>query len=488
MEFNKSSLEAVNQSEQRFRLITDALPHMVWEIEPDGTISYINKQWADWTGLTLEQINKGEWGRLLHPDDLEQLSRQWQEAFTNGKEFFGEFRIKNLNGEYYWFLFKTISIKSNDGSIIKWVGTATNIDDEKKSQEALKESETSFRQLADVMPQQVWTADDKGQLDYVNLVTINYFGKTEQEIVGAGWQSVIHPDDIELVLKTWINSLQTLEDYQVEFRLKRKDETYRWHLGRASSFKNNQNQIKWFGTNTDIEAHKSNEQRKDAFISMASHELKTPVTTIKGYAHILQIKFEKEGNSEAAELVKKMDGQINKLTKLIGDFLNVSKIEGQQLQLDKADFDFKELIEECVTGVQLTSPSHKIIIETDEPVSYHGDKLRLEQVINNFLINAVKYSPGADKIIVRYEIISNNIVVSIQDFGIGIEQENLTKIFNRFYRVDISRTRSDSKETSISLGLGLPIARKVIELLGGTISVNSKTAEGAEFIIRLPVI
>lgn len=293
----------------------------------------------------------------------------------------------------------------------------------KKTEEALKESETQFRQLADMMPQQVWAANAKGELDYVNLVTLNYFGKNSKEITGAGWQSVIHPNDLEAVLKIWQQSLLKLEPYQVEFRLKGKDEVYRWHLSRATCFINRNKEVRWIGTNTDIEVHKSNEQKKDEFIGMASHELKTPVTTIKGYAHILQSRLENEGNSDAAELVKRMDVQINKLTKLIEDFLNVSRIAGQPLKLDRENFNIKTLVEESVQSVQLTSPTHKIIIQNEEDIWYSGDRIRLEQVINNFLNNAVKYSPGADKVIVTYGIQYNNVVMSIQDFGIGIEKK-----------------------------------------------------------------
>ena len=122
-----------------------------------------------------------------------------------------------------------------------------------------------------------------------------------------GWQSVIHPNDIEMVLKTWLTCLEDLTPYQVEFRLKSKDDLFRWHLGRATSYVDNDNKVKWFGTNTDIELHKANEQKKDEFISMASHELKTPVTSIKGYSYILQSLFESGGDAGARALVKKRE-------------------------------------------------------------------------------------------------------------------------------------------------------------------------------------
>ena len=472
--------EIIKESEQRFRVITEAIPHFVWESGPDGTYSYINKRFLDWSALTLEQFNAGRLSNLIYPEDTKKVVEKWHEALINKSEFNCEYRMKDADGNYLWFLGKTVPVKNEGGKIIKWVGTSTNINDQKIYEEALKESETEFRQLADIMPQQVWTANEKGELDYVNLVTTNYFGRSENEIVGDGWQNVIHPNDIESVIKTWLQCLQDLTPYQVEFRLRSKDDSYRWHLGRATSYVNKNNQVRWFGTNTDIEVHKANEQKKDEFISMASHELKTPVTTIKGYAQILQHRFECEGNTEAGDLMKRMDGQINKLTKLIGDFLNFSNIVGEHFRLEKHKFNFKELVEECVQSVQLTSPAHKIIIEANQQIEYNGDRLRLEQVFTNFLNNAVKYSPEADTIIVRSDIQLNNIVVSIQDFGIGIEKEDLHKIFDRFYRVNNTSSKFQG------LGLGLYISSEIIKAHKGSFWIESELCKGSVFYFLLP--
>ncbi|MEP6713402.1 MAG: PAS domain-containing sensor histidine kinase [Ferruginibacter sp.] len=472
---------SISQPEQRFKSIIDNLPHMVWEIEPDGVISYINKQWVKWSGLTLAEIKAGGWGDLFHPEDALKIAKDWQEAFLNKNEFTGEYRIVKSDGGYAWFLFNTVPIRDSAGEIIKWSGTATNIDKHRTAVSVLKESENKFRQLADIMPQQVWTASADGELDYVNQVAVDYFGETEDKIVGAGWQSVIHPEDIDHVINSWVKSLANLEPYQVEFRLKAKDGTFKWHLARASCFQNEEKKVRWIGTNTDIEVHKSNEQKKDVFFSMASHELKTPVTSIKGYAYILGTMLEGETNAEAAAIVKRMDTQITKLTRLIGDLLNASKIESQQLQLALREFNFKDLVEECVSGAQLRSPGHKIILETNEDIIYNGDPLRLEQVFDNFLNNAVKYSPEGKRVVVRYWIQGNNIVVSVEDFGIGIEKDNINKIFDRFYRIDNTSMKFQG------LGLGLYISSEIIKAHQGSFWLESELGKGTVFYFLLPL-
>jgi PAS domain S-box len=471
--------DTLNEGE-RFRLIIESLPHFIWESEPDGDYSYVNQQFLDWSGLTLEQIKANGLNSLIHPDDMKQVEGTWQQALINHCEFNCEYRMKDKEGNYLWFMGKTVPVKNDKGEIIKWVGTTTNINEQKLFEHALIESERQFRQLADIMPQQIWTANEKGQLDYVNLVTLNYFGKTEEEITGSGWQALIHPNDFDLVFKIWSRCLEDLTPYQVEFRLRNKDGHYRWHLARATSFIHN-NQVKWFGTNTDIESHKANQQKKDDFISMASHELKTPVSSLKGYSYILQEWFQGSGDAKAAEMLKRMDLQVNKLSKLIGDFLSVSRSEGQHFQLDQAFFKFNDLVDECVSGVQITTSTHQLIIENNAAVNYYGDRLRLEQVFSNFLSNAIKYSPNADKIIIKSEISSGNIIVSIRDFGIGIAKENIDKLFNRFYRVD------NSSEKFQGLGLGLYISSEIIKAHNGSFWIESEVGKGSTFYFLLPL-
>jgi two-component system CheB/CheR fusion protein len=156
-------------------------------------------------------------------------------------------------------------------------------------------------------------------------------------------------------------------------------------------------------------------------------------------------------------------------------------VEGQHFQLNKADFKFNDLVDECVSGVQITTPTHKLIIENNADIIYHGDRLRLEQVFSNFLSNAIKYSPDADKIIVSSEIRSDNIVVSIQDFGIGIENEDLNKLFNRFYRVDNTAMKFQG------LGLGLYISSEIIKAHKGSFWIESELGNGSTFYFLLPL-
>ncbi|MCR8561511.1 PAS domain-containing protein [Mucilaginibacter sp. BJC16-A38] len=369
--------------------------------------------------------------------------------------------------------------RDDDGTIIGVICVATEITDKIEGQQRLEASEAQFRFMAESMPQQVWTADVNGALDYVNERTQDYFGKTAEHIIGAGWQEFIHPDDLQACLKNWAQALETKQLYQVEFRLRRLDGQYRWYLARALPFKIDDAVVMWLGTNTDIEEHKKIEQQKDEFISIASHELKTPLTSLKAY---LQLMDRSVNNAESPGVfVSKSLQQLKRLEKLIADLLDVSKISAGKMTYNMDLLNMNELIGEVVQNVQLANTSHRLIVEGNPTVMLHGDHYRLEQVLTNFLTNAVKYSPDADEVIIRSEVQDDSIVVSVQDFGIGIERDNLGKLFERFYRVDNTAMKYEG------LGLGLYVSAEILARHNGTFWIKSEFGKGSTFYFKLPL-
>ncbi len=224
---------------------------------------------------------------------------------------------------------------------------------------------------------------------------------------------------------------------------------------------------------------RENQRRKDEFIGIASHELKTPLTSIKGYLELLIGLEEKEPNKL---FTQKAIESVGKLEKLINDLLDVSKIQSGQLELNKQVFDLQGLLEETIFSFQMTSKSHQIV-RGSEPVSakVQADKQRIEQVLFNLFSNAVKYSPGEKKIIVIIDKGSNEATVKIRDFGIGVSKDEQSNIFERFYR---------SKDTSIHIsgfGLGLYICMDIIKRHGGRMWVETEK-KGSSFYFTLPLV
>lgn len=400
-----------------------------------------------------------------------------------GKPFYGNGMelplIRNGVLETVYIDFVYEPFRDDDGTVIGVIVVATEITDKVESQLKLKASEAQFRFMAESMPQQVWTANAQGALDYVNERTQDYFGKKADDIIGSGWQEYIHPDDLEACLKSWTQALQKNELYQVEFRLRRADGQYRWYLARALPFKIDDTVLKWLGTNTDIEEHKKLEQQKDEFISIASHELKTPLTSLKAYLQLMEKGA--TSNDLKEKFVLNSLQQLKRLEKLIADLLDVSKISAGKMTYNMALFDMQELISEVVQSVQLSNSKHLFKIESNPQVLFEGDRYRLEQVLTNFLTNAVKYSPDADQVIIRSEIQRNNLIISVQDFGIGIERENLGKLFERFYRVDNTAMKYEG------LGLGLYVSAEILTRHKGNFWIESAPGKGSTFYFRLPL-
>lgn len=223
---------------------------------------------------------------------------------------------------------------------------------------------------------------------------------------------------------------------------------------------------------------KNEEQKKDQFISMASHELKTPLTSLKAFVQLLGRKNSPES---VLQLADKASGYVRKLEILIGDLLDVSKIKADKINYNHQNFYFRKFLQESIESVQLFTQTHTIIIENCIDVLCYGDVLRLEQVVHNLLTNAIKYSPGKDRILVRAELVGDQVVTSIEDFGIGIASEHFEELFNRFYRVD----NIDMKFQG--LGIGLYITREIVERHHGRLWVESKPGLGSVFSFSLPV-
>ncbi len=220
------------------------------------------------------------------------------------------------------------------------------------------------------------------------------------------------------------------------------------------------------------------QQKKDEFIGIASHELKTPLTSIKGYLDLLNVVEEKQPNKQ---FVQKSLDSVQKLESLIKDLLDVSKIQSGQLQLNMTEFDINALVNETIASMQMISSNHQIIRENDPgPQMIHADRQRIEQVLINILSNAVKYSPGENKVIVSMNRTATALVVKIRDFGIGIPEEELTDIFERFYRT------KDSSVHISGFGLGLYICRDILQRHNGKIWVERED-KGSSFYFTLPV-
>ncbi|MBT2563260.1 hybrid sensor histidine kinase/response regulator [Pedobacter sp. ISL-68] len=230
----------------------------------------------------------------------------------------------------------------------------------------------------------------------------------------------------------------------------------------------------------EIEFRKQAEHKKDEFISIASHELKTPLTSVKGYIQLLQRSLNRDDKTMAQNHLEKASTQLEKLNELIVDLLDISKIESGKMKFNMKSFYADNMVNNAIEMLQQSNPDFKIskLGKTDEMI--FGDEMRLEQVVINFITNAIKYAPGTNQVNLTTNIKDEKLYLAVKDFGIGISKEQQDKIFDKFYRVEDNSNRFNG------LGIGLYICSEIINRHGGTIGVKSVPDEGSEFYFIIP--
>lgn len=481
--------KALKESEQLLKNITSAAPTALWMSDQNGNITYVNQTWIDWTGYPYHEHMGTGWAKAIVDEDKEQAGIQFLADLSQRRYYESHFRIHHQDGSVRSCIATGNPQYQEDGSFSGYIGACTDITEKTLAEQRLVQVNAELRNqikqfefVTGFMPVQLWTAKVDGALDYVNARAEEYFGIPAADIIGDAWQTMIHPEDLPRCIAIWVKSLESGNPYQVEFRIKNKEDVYRWHLARALPFNNEQGFVKWFGTNTDIDEQKQLQKQKDEFIGIASHELKTPVTSIKAYAQVLEAMFLKKGDLREAGMVNKMNAQVNRLTNLIGDLLDVTKLHTGKLQFNESAFDFNEMVHEVVEEVQRITERHTITEDYVQTGIVHADKDRIGQVITNLITNAIKYSPDASKVIVFTRIKDGEVRLCVQDFGIGIARDKKDRVFEQFYRVS-----GDKQHTFPGLGLGLYISSEIIKREGGKIWVESVEGKGSTFCFSIPV-
>ncbi len=268
-----------------------------------------------------------------------------------------------------------------------------------------------------------------------------------------------------------------------EFQISRKDGKTVYVRSNASPIHNRDNKIIAAASLIiDVTDQKEMELRKDDFVNMASHELKTPITSMKLYIDSLIPRVKKYDDPQAARILTSIKDQTGRLQKLVNDLLDVSRMQTGKLSFTKEDFRLDEVIHETVDLLQDSAKNHEIIIKQTIPAVVHGDRFRMYQVFTNLVTNAVKYSPEGKKIIVNMYAEGSQVITSVQDFGIGIAKSQQEKIFDRLYQV-VDYT----EKTFPGFGMGLYISREIVNRHDGSIWVESEKGKGSTFFVSLPI-
>ncbi len=375
-----------------------------------------------------------------------------------------------------------------EGNIIGVVVIASEVTPQAEYNKKIRESESNFRELAELMPDKISTASPKGRVFYFNKNWLDYSGLSFEELKDLGWQGLLLTDELIVFNARLRHSFRTGNDLEMEMQCRNKNGEYIWHLTRASPVKNETGKITmWITATTEIQKLKEEEKRKEDFLKMVSHELKTPITSIKGYVQLLlNMLGDKAVALETLPLkpsLERIDNQVARLTRLISEMLDVSRIEDNRLGLQMETFSINELVDNTVNDINHTISEHHIKVSHEFECYVNADKDRLGQVLINFITNAIKYSPENKKVIVKvYKTRENLVTVSVKDKGIGIDKKHHENLFKRFYRVG-----GKSEETYSGFGIGLYLAKEIMTRHNGVINVESEKGKGSVFSFTLSI-
>lgn len=413
------------------------------------------------------------------------------QVYQSGKPYYGYETLARVErdgvlGNYY-FNFVYDPIFDQDKKVSGIMIVASDVTAQVNSQLNLKESEARFRTLVqdNPMPTAFYETEDI-VIKIANNEMLKLWDK-DKSIIGKpmieGIPELAGQPFIPILKEVFRSGIPYHADQQEAVLVMDGVPTKSWFNFTYKPLRNATGKV--YGilhAAIDVTRQVQLQQQKDEFLGIASHELKTPVTSVKAYTQVLERMIRLEGDEKKANMVHKMDQQLNRLTGLIGDLLDVTKIQAGKMVLNLSTFDFDNLVKDIVEEMQHTTLKHQLNATLNSFVKVETDRERIGQVITNFLSNAIKYADDADNVEIKSEVIGNEVILSVKDYGIGISEDLQQYVFDQFYRVS-----GHQQHTYPGLGLGLYISAEIIKNTGGRIWLESEAGTGSSFYFALKI-
>ena len=494
----KRAEEALRDSEERFRIMADGCPAIMWVTGADGGIRFINRAWRNLLGTSYEEMEGSKWQLVLHPDDADAYVAAFRKAVREQTPFRAEARARRADGEWLWVASYGEPRFSPGGEFLGHVGLSPDITERKRTEQALQTSEERFRQLAENIHEVFWMMDPVArEVLYVSPAYEQVWGRSRESVYRnpLAWTEAIHPDDVERAL-AWHAGYRRGEAVEAEYRIRTPEGQEKWIRDRAFPIRDGRGRVvRAVGIAEDITAQKRYEaeliqaregadaanRAKSCFLANMSHEIRTPMNGVMG---MVQLLLETDLTAEQLEYVNLAQSSGQALLTLIDDILDLSKIEARKVTLENLNVQLDETVREVVGLLRVQAAVKGLAIHSrvspEIPSNLLGDARRLRQVLLNLAGNAVKFtehgeitleasleSQGASAATVRF---------TITDTGIGIREETVEALFSPFTQADASTTRKYG-----GTGLGLAICKQMVELMGGRIGVASREGHGSTF-------
>lgn len=406
------------------------------------------------------------------------------QVMKTGKPIYGDeakasfFHDGSVVDRYFNFVYQPV--RDDRDRVNSVMVIATNVTGRVEARYATEQAEKRFKLIADNISQLAWMANAKGDIFWYNQRWYDYTGRTFEEMYGWGWQKVHHPDHVKRVVDKLRRCYETGELWEDTFPLRRYDGEYRWFLSRAVPSRDSTGKITaWFGTNTDITDQRKLDQQKDDFISIASHELKTPLTSLRANLQLLERMKNDLATPLAPKFIDAANKSMVKINALIDDLLNFNRLKEGKLELQKTWFNVRDMLTLCNNYVR-SEQEYEVRITGNHDLEIYADKHKIEQVVINFVNNAIKYASLSKTIFIDFFKQDNSVKISVRDKGPGIPEKQLPYLFDRYWRA------SHSGQQYSGLGIGLFICAEIVHCHGGEIGVDSVVGEGSTFWFTIP--
>ncbi|MGQ0622722.1 MAG: hybrid sensor histidine kinase/response regulator [Panacagrimonas sp.] len=427
------------------------------------------------------------WSERIHPADRESTLESFHQARQAGRgKWSAEYRLRCADGHYVWVLDRAGLVFDGAGHLLRTVGAVQDISEQRRGEERL-------RGILDAMPARVGTVAADGQVDYLHPSWAAYTGLGFDEVSGANWPRMFHPDDLPEYRRARELSLTSGEPFAHEVRVRRHDGEYRWHLAQMAPVRDAAGRVQsWVSAVTEVHELKLAQQRlrdadgaKDEFLATLAHELRNPIAPVVNAVQLLRVKG--ADDRLRASTLELMSRQLAQMVRLVDDLLDVSRITTGKLVLQRSEVSLAEVVRNAVESVDplIRAGGHRLeLVLPDHPVMLHGDAARLAQVLANLLNNSAKYSEHPGTICLSASVDAGELHIVLRDEGIGIAAEALPRVFDVFVQSDRTLSRSHG-----GLGIGLSLVRRLVEMHGGRVDGASEGAgRGSTFTVHLPLV
>lgn len=494
----KRGEDAIRESELYARQIVDSIPGMIAVFSNTGEVEYVNQQVLDFFGDTLEDRKRWSSNGKVHPEDLARTIDLFARSVATGEPFDIEVRSLRHDGVFRWINSRALPLRDKDGRVVRWYNLLFDIDDRKRAEEALRESERRLKVTIDTIPALAWSARTDGSVEFLNRHYLDFVGLSVERLKGDEWSSAVHPDDRPGLLNAWRSMLTSGRGGEAAARMRRFDGQYRWLLFRMSPLRRGEagTIVKWYGVNTDIQdrktaedalttarselAHVSRVSALNVLTASIAHEINQPLSGIITNANTCRRLLDAvpPNIEDARKTVQRTIRDGNRAAEIVARLRNFFSKNTRTTDA----IDLNDAVREVVALISSDLQKNRVVLRTElahDLPRLTADKVQLQQVMLNLLMNACDAMSGVyDRqrlAVLTTKRDGDGVQLSVRDLGVGFTAENAERLFEAFHTTKTG-----------GMGIGLSVSRSIIESHNGRLWCAPNEGPGAIFSFSIP--